>query len=40
MLDRFRFTFTHVYIHEPINRKCKTQSLLLWFTLTYIYKNI
>ena len=28
-LVKFRFTFTHVYIHEPLNLKTKPSSFLI-----------
>ena len=38
---KFRFTFTHVYIHEPLNLKNKPTTFFIGFTIPYyIYKNI
>ena len=38
---KFRFTFTHVYIHEPLNLKTKPTIICFKFTIPYyIYKNI
>ena len=31
---KFRFTFTHVYIHAPLNLKIKTFNLLIWVYYT------
>ena len=38
---KFRFTFTHVYIHEPLNLKTKPTIICFKFTIPYyIYKHI
>ncbi len=40
-LVKFRFTFTHVYIHALLNLKIKPSSILiLVYNTFYIYKNI
>ena len=38
---KFRFTFTHVYIHAPLNLKIKPSISRFGFTIPYYkYKNI
>ena len=38
---KYRFTFTHVYIHEPLNLKIKPAIICFRFTTPYyIYKHI
>jgi len=38
---KFRFTFTHVYIHAPLNLKIKPTIICFRFTTPYyIYKHI
>ena len=38
---KFRFTFTHVYIHAPLNLKIKPTIICFRFTIPYyIYKHI
>lgn len=37
---KFRFTFTHVYIHAPLNLKIKPTIICFRFTIPYLYISI